>query len=126
MESDIGEVLLRQSQRVARVGQKDIAAVFIDSHIGMFATLEIGQLGGVVALDPARFVDRNRLVATLCAVLVLQAILNNLELQRVLSRLVIAFLPRSKRLLISQLQSPSAVILEPPKIVCHCFPIYLP
>ena len=32
-----------------------------------------------------------------------------------LSRLVIAFLPRSKRLLISWLQSPSAVILEPPK-----------
>ena len=33
----------------------------------------------------------------------------------VLSRLVIAFLPRSKRLLISWLQSPSAVILEPKK-----------
>ena len=33
-----------------------------------------------------------------------------------LSRLVIAFLPRSKHLLISRLQSPSAVILEPPKI----------
>ena len=33
-----------------------------------------------------------------------------------LSKLVIAFLPRSKRLLISWLQSPSAVILEPPKI----------
>ena len=33
-----------------------------------------------------------------------------------LSRLVIAFLPRSKRLLISCLRSPSAVILEPPKI----------
>ena len=33
-----------------------------------------------------------------------------------LSRLVIAFLPRSKRLFISWLQSPSAVILEPPKI----------
>ena len=33
-----------------------------------------------------------------------------------LSRLVIAFLPRSKHLLISQLQSPSTVILEPPKI----------
>ena len=33
-----------------------------------------------------------------------------------LSRLVIAFLPRSERLLISWLQSPSAVILEPPKI----------
>ena len=34
-----------------------------------------------------------------------------------LSRLVITFLPRSKRLLISWLQSPSAVILEPKKIV---------
>ena len=33
-----------------------------------------------------------------------------------LSRLVIAFLPRSKRLLISWLQSPSALILEPKKI----------
>ena len=37
-----------------------------------------------------------------------------------LSRLVVAFLPRSKRLLISWLQSPSAVILEPKK-VSHCF-----
>ena len=33
-----------------------------------------------------------------------------------LSRLVIAFLPRSKHLLISWLQSPSAVILEPKEI----------
>ena len=33
-----------------------------------------------------------------------------------LSRLVITFLPRTKRLLISWLQSPSVVILEPPKI----------
>ena len=37
-------------------------------------------------------------------------------LLNMLSRLVITFLPRSKRLLISWLQSPSAVILEPPKI----------
>ena len=47
-----------------------------------------------------------------------------------LSRLVIVILPRSKRLLTSWLQSPSAVILEPPKNkVCHCFhcfPIYFP
>ena len=46
-----------------------------------------------------------------------------------LSRFVTALLPRSKRLLISWLQSPSAVILEPQKIACHCFhcfPIYLP
>ena len=55
-----------------------------------------------------------------------------------LPRLVIAFLPRRKCLfffflrkclLISWLQSPTAVILEPKRIVCHCFhwfPIYLP
>ena len=46
-----------------------------------------------------------------------------------LSRLVITFLPRSKRLLISWLQSPSAVILEPQKIksdTVSSFPIYLP
>ena len=46
-----------------------------------------------------------------------------------LSKLVITFLPRSKRLLISWLQSPSAVILEPPKIksdTFYCFPIYFP
>ena len=46
-----------------------------------------------------------------------------------LSTLVIAFLPKSKCLLISRLQSPSAVILEPKKksLSCfYCFPIYLP
>ena len=47
-----------------------------------------------------------------------------------LSRLVITFLPRSNHLLISWLQSPSAVILEPPQNKVwhcfHCFPIYLP
>ena len=52
------------------------------------------------------------------------------DVSAMLSRLVIAFLPRSKRLLISWLQSLSAVILEPPKIKSchcfHCFPIYLP
>ena len=64
----------------------------------------------------------------------------------ILSRWVIAFLPRSKHLLISWLLSPSALILEPPNIksdavstvspsissssppnkISHCFPIYLP
>ena len=48
-----------------------------------------------------------------------------------LYRFVIAFLPRSKRLLISWLQSPSAVILEhpPPNKISHCLhclSIYLP
>ena len=43
---------------------------------------------------------------------------------KTLLRFVIAFLPRSKRLLISWLQSPSVLILEPKKQVCHCFHIY--
>ena len=50
-------------------------------------------------------------------------------LLNMLSRLVITFLPRSKRLLISWLQSTSAVILKPQKVISHCFhcfPIYLP
>ena len=50
-------------------------------------------------------------------------------LLNMLSRLVITFLPRSKRLLISWLQSPSSVILEPPKnmtlfpLFPHLFPM---
>ena len=43
-----------------------------------------------------------------------------------LSRLVIIFFPKEQGLLISWLQSPSAVILELKKVVSHCFPIYLP
>ena len=50
-------------------------------------------------------------------------------LLNVLSRFVIAFLPKSKHLLMSWLQSLSLVILEPKKtkpITFHFFPIYLP
>ena len=55
--------------------------------------------GKTIALTRRTFVDK-----------VMSLILN------MLSRLIITFLPRSKHLLISWLQSPSAVILEPPKI----------
>ena len=50
-------------------------------------------------------------------------------LVKMLSRLVLTFLSRSKRLLISWLQPPSAVILEPPKIksaTVSSFPVYFP
>ena len=50
-------------------------------------------------------------------------------LLNMLSRLIITFLQRSKHLLISWLQSPPALILEPKKIKSdsfHCFPIYFP
>ena len=55
--------------------------------------------GKTIALTRHTFVDK-----------VMSLLLN------ILSRLVITFLPRSKRLLISWLQSLSTVILEPPKI----------
>ena len=55
--------------------------------------------GKTIALTRWNFIDK-----------VMSPLLN------MLSRLVITFLPRSKNLLISWLQSPSAVILEPPKI----------
>ena len=47
-------------------------------------------------------------------------------LLNMLSRFLIAFLPRSKRLLISWLQSPSTVILEPKKINLSLFPFFPP
>ena len=69
--------------------------------------------GKTIALTGWTFVDK-----------VMSLLLN------MLSRLVTTFLPRSKSLLISWLQSPSAVILEPPKNKVwhcfHCFPICLP
>ena len=69
--------------------------------------------GKTIALTRQTFVDKVMLL-----------------LFNMLSRLVIAFLPRSKHLLISWWRSVSAVILEPPKNkVCHCyhcFPIYCP
>ena len=58
-----------------------------------------------------------------------QTFVGKVMLLNMLSRLVITFLPRNKHLLISWLQSPSSVILKPPKMKCHCFycfPIYLP
>ena len=61
-------------------------------------------LGKNIALTRQNFVDK------------LMSLLFNM-----LSRLLITFLPSSKYLLISWLQSPSAVILEPRKIVSHCF-----
>ena len=76
-----------------------------------FFVVQLSQIyittGKTIALSRRTFVDK------------VTSILFNM-----LSRLVLTFLPRSKRLLISWLQSPSAVILEPRKK--NCFPNYLP
>ena len=47
---------------------------------------------------------------------------SNVSVFNMLSKLIITFLPRSKHLLISWLQSPSSVILEPPKMKSILFP----
>ena len=85
-------------------------------QLSAFFTVRLSQLymttGKTIALTRRTFVGK-----------VISLLFN------MLSRLVITFLPRSKHLLISWLQSPSAVILEPPKIKFdsyHCFPIYCP
>ena len=83
------------------------AAFFIVQHSNPYMTT-----GKTIALARQTFVDK-----AMCL------------LFNMLSSLVITFLPRSKRLLISWLQSPSAVILEPQKSlrVCfHGFPNYFP
>ena len=65
--------------------------------------------GKTVALTRWTFVDK------------VMSLLFNIQ-----SGLVITFLPRSKHLLISWLQSPSAVILEPKKIKSDTVSIYFP
>ena len=81
------------------------SAFFIVHHSHPYMTT-----GKTIALTTWTFVDK-----------VMSLIFN------MLSRLVITLLPRSKRLLISWPQSPSAVILEPKKIKSDTVsPIYLP
>lgn len=55
--------------------------MLVDGHVRMFAPFEVGQLLGVVALDPAGFVDGDRLPAAGGVVFVRQAVLDHLELQ---------------------------------------------
>ena len=91
-----------QSKRLSRVPQHHSSKTSILHHSAFF-TVQISHpymtTGKTIALPRQTFVDK------------VMSLLFNM-----LSRLVIAFLPRSKHLLISWLQSPSAVILEPEKI----------
>ena len=58
MEADILEVLLCEGKGVTRVGEEDVAAMFVDGHVRVLAPFEVGKLLGIVALDPARLVYR--------------------------------------------------------------------
>ena len=121
-------VMDREAWRAAVHGITKSQTRLCDFHSTLFFMVQLSQLymttGKNIALTRQTFVGK-----------IMSLLLN------MLSRLVITFLPRSKcllfffilffkRLLISWLQSPSAVILEPKKIksvtVFHCFPIYLP
>ena len=68
-------------QYIATVGKEHVAAFDILGHELILTLLECLQLGFVVALYPAGFVQAHGLPATLGVVLVLQAVLDNLELQ---------------------------------------------
>ena len=95
--------LLQHHSSKASILRRSAFCVVQLSHLYM-------TIGKTIALSRRTFVGK-----------VMSLLLN------MLSRLVLTFLSRIKCLLISWLQSPSAVILEPKKIVCfHCFPIYLP
>ena len=72
---------------------------------------EVGLLGHMAVLFPV-FSE----ISTLFSIVAVLVCIPMSLLFNILSRLVIIFLPRSKHLLISWLQSPSAVILEPTKM----------
>ena len=82
MELNLWKFLLGECERVAGVGEEDIAAVLVGGHICVLTTLKVSKLLGIVALDPAGLVDRYGLPAALCAILVLETVLDNLKLER--------------------------------------------
>lgn len=81
VEAYFGEVLLGHSEDVAGVGEEYVATVAVESHVLVLAAFELSELGFVVALYPAGFVEADGLPAALGVVLVLKAILDDLELE---------------------------------------------
>ena len=81
MELDVFKILLRHAQHVARIGKKDIAPLNILGHVLVLALLEALEFLLVICLYPASLVKMHGLPAALGVVLVLQAVLDNLELQ---------------------------------------------
>ena len=81
VEADVGEVVLGHLQDVVGVGQEDVAALLVGSHVLLLAALEGGKLFFVVALYPAGFVEADGFPAALGAILVQQTVLYYLELQ---------------------------------------------
>ena len=113
-----------------RIGWLDLLAVqgtlksFLQHHSSKASILQHSAFFIIQLSHPYMTTGKTRNLTRWTFVRKVMSLLFNM-----LSRLLIAFVPRSKRLLISWLYSPFAVILEPTKIVFHCFhylPIYLP
>ena len=81
MEPDVLEILLCHHQQVVGFCQKDIPALLVFCHVLVLAPLEIFKLCQVIALDPARLVEVDRLPAALCTILVQETVLNHLKLE---------------------------------------------
>ena len=75
------EVHLRHLQHISAIGQEHIPTLAVFGHVLVLPLLEGVELGGIVALDPARLVEADGFPAAFGVILVLQAILDDLELQ---------------------------------------------
>ena len=82
METDVLEVLLRHLKHKIALGEEDVAPVFIFCEVLLLAFFEFRQLLGVIALNPARLIERKALVSALCPVFMKESVLNDLELER--------------------------------------------
>ena len=91
----------------------------LNHHISKASVLQLSVFFAVQLSHP--YMTTGKTIALTVHILVskVMSLLFNM-----LSRFVIAFLPRNKHLLISWLQSPSAVILEPKKKSLSLFPLF--
>lgn len=81
VETDGGEISAGHLEHIAGIGQEYVASGSVGGHKLVFTFLERFQSFGIVAVNPACFVERNRFPAALCAVFVEQTVLDYLKLQ---------------------------------------------
>ena len=74
-------VLLRHGEDISGVRHEDVSTFFVRCHVLRFAFLEHVQFGIVVGLNPTGFVHLERLPFAFSLVLVLKAVLDDLELK---------------------------------------------
>ena len=81
MEFYMLKVLLRHGKHIAAVGQEDITAFDVFSHVLVFAFFEVFQFSRMLRLYPAGFMQMHGFPTAFGIILVLQTILDDLELQ---------------------------------------------